>query len=383
MEEDTSAYANGELVSGTLSSVSEVSYIASSIELNNGLVTTNAENIDKKILSEGANIEMNIPSSYFGNAKKEDVASGVTFTSENGISEIGTHICSAGIDLSGVTATAENVLVNKKFVDSTGTEIIGTMPDNGTTLSKTITSNGNISIPKGYHEEGTMIINVSSSISSGDLSYPSVSISPTGLITATSGISTAGYLSTSATKTSTYQMSEATINFVTPTDGRIGWEAVSAGYQAAGNSGYINANVLDSNFIASNIKSGVSICGIQGTYEGGGATYNHVQKTISGSRVQSISISGCSGITADNIVSINLQYNQVITSSGWSAQDILSWCYNKDLSYNKEITWMTSTRYGLLNSSIEFYKADTSTLILATPNSYFNGSYYVLITYTT
>lgn len=262
MEEGTSAYANGELVSGTLSSVSEVSYNASSIDLNNGLVTTSAENTDKKILSEGANIEMNIPTFIFGNAKKEDVALGKSFTSENGICEFGTHTCRAGADLSGVTATAENVLVNKKFVDSTGTEITGTMPNNGTTLSKTITSNGNISIPKGYHEAGTMVVNVSSSTSSGDLSYPSVSISPTGLITATSGVSTAGYLSTSATKTSTYQMSEATINFVRPTDGRIGWEAVAAGYQAAGNSGYVNANDLDSNFIASNIKSGVSICGI-------------------------------------------------------------------------------------------------------------------------
>lgn len=34
----------------------------------------------------------------------------------------------AGVDVSGVTATAEDVLNPKVFVDSEGNEIIGTMP---------------------------------------------------------------------------------------------------------------------------------------------------------------------------------------------------------------------------------------------------------------
>lgn len=60
-------------------------------------------------------------------------------------------------DVTGVTATAENVLVDNVFVNSTGTVVNGAMPNNGSTSASidgmTTTS---VSIPAGYTTGGTV-----------------------------------------------------------------------------------------------------------------------------------------------------------------------------------------------------------------------------------
>lgn len=56
-------------------------------------------------------------------------------------------------DITGVTATAAHVLSGDVFIDSTGTEVTGTMPNNGD-VSKTLdatTNNQTYDIPLGYH----------------------------------------------------------------------------------------------------------------------------------------------------------------------------------------------------------------------------------------
>lgn len=56
-------------------------------------------------------------------------------------------------DITGVTATAAHVLSGDVFIDSTGTEVTGTMPNNGA-VSKTLdatTNNQTYDIPLGYH----------------------------------------------------------------------------------------------------------------------------------------------------------------------------------------------------------------------------------------
>ena len=55
-------------------------------------------------------------------------------------------------DVSGVTAAAADVLANKIFVDATGAEKAGSMPDNGA-IAATIDGLNTISytVPKGYH----------------------------------------------------------------------------------------------------------------------------------------------------------------------------------------------------------------------------------------
>ena len=65
-------------------------------------------------------------------------------------------------DISGVTATAADVLANKVIITSDGETVAGTMPNNGT-VSKTLdatTSNQSYTIPAGYHN-GKGAVNIS------------------------------------------------------------------------------------------------------------------------------------------------------------------------------------------------------------------------------
>ena len=67
---------------------------------------------------------------------------------------------SGGTDVSGVTATAGDVLSGKVIVNSSGQEVTGTMPNNGA-VSQTVTANGDVSIAEGYHNgSGKITVNV-------------------------------------------------------------------------------------------------------------------------------------------------------------------------------------------------------------------------------
>ena len=94
------------------------------------------------------------------------------------------------------------------------------------------------------------------SIGGSEQATPEISInSSTGLITATAG-----------TKTATKQLAFQPAKTITPsTASQI---AVSSGYYTGGNITVAG----DSNLVASNIKSGTSIFGVNGTYEGSGGS---------------------------------------------------------------------------------------------------------------
>ena len=89
---------------------------------------------------------------------------------------------------------------------------------------------------------------------------PSISVSSSGLITASSTQSE-GYV-TSGTKSSTQQLTTQAAKTVTP--GRSSQTAVASGRYTTGNITVAG----DSNLVASNIKSGVNIFGVRGTYSG-------------------------------------------------------------------------------------------------------------------
>ena len=92
---------------------------------------------------------------------------------------------------------------------------------------------------------------------------PSITINASGLITATATQS-AGYVA-AGSKSATKQLAFQPAKTITPTT--TNQIAVSSGYYAGG-------NVMvkgDNNLVAGNIKSGVSIFGVTGNYEGGGS----------------------------------------------------------------------------------------------------------------
>lgn len=142
------------------------------------------------------------------------------YLGKNKISDCGMPVVKSGTDVSGVTATAADVLAPKVFVDSSGAERTGTMA--------TVTQ-----------------------------ATPTIAVSAIGLIEA-SATQSAGYVS-SGTKSATKQLTTKSAATYTP---GISSQTIPSGLYLTGTQTIAG----DSNLVAENIKSGVSIFGVGGSY---------------------------------------------------------------------------------------------------------------------
>lgn len=168
-----------------------------------------------------------------------------------------------GTDLSFVTATALDILAGKIGADSSGNAVNGSMTNNGA-WSRTTTSNGDVPIPAGFHN-GSGKVSVNVSTSAGALDTPSINFNTTnGKFTATSKVKTSGYVSTSETKTASYTITRYLGGEYTPTKAS---KTVSLTGKYCTGDAVIKG---DNNLVPKNIKSGISIFGVAGSYTGDG-----------------------------------------------------------------------------------------------------------------
>ncbi len=169
-----------------------------------------------------------------------------------------------GADVSGVTAAEGDVLSPKVFVDSSGESKTGTIITKS--ASDLTTSGASVVVPAGYYPD-----EVSKSVATAIQATPSISVSSSGLITA-STTQSAGYVSSGA-KAATKQLSTKSATTYTPSTSN---QTISSGYYLTGTQTIKG----DSNLVASNIKSGVSIFGVSGSYSGGsGSIGSYVSST--------------------------------------------------------------------------------------------------------
>lgn len=173
---------------------------------------------------------------------------------------------SGSTDLSFVTATASDILEGKKGADSSGNPVNGSMTNRGAWTS-TKTSNGSVTIPEGYHNgSGKVTVNVSTSTATGELDTPSISFNKmSGRFTATSKVKTSGYISTSDTTTKSYNLTRYLGGEYTPTRES---KTITLKNQYCTGDAVIKG---DNNLVPANIKKGISIFGVAGSYTGDGA----------------------------------------------------------------------------------------------------------------
>lgn len=132
IEYGKTAYARGEMVTGTLKPMDFAIQTAESVSAASGKVSMKATlTEDRRICNAGTQVTMSAPLTQFGDALASDVAKGRTFTSASGLMVTGTHECEGGIDTSDATATAADMAegttayVNGKKITGTLKEASG------------------------------------------------------------------------------------------------------------------------------------------------------------------------------------------------------------------------------------------------------------------
>lgn len=178
-----------------------------------------------------------------------------------------------GTDTSDATAEAGDILSGKIAYGASG-KLIGTIPSKG---SEDLSASGaNIIVPAGYYPS-----QVQKSVVTANQATPTISVSSGGLITA-SATQGEGYVA-AGTKSATKQLTTQAAKTITP--GTTQQTAVASGRYTTG-----AVTVKgDANLAAANIKKGVSIFGVAGSYEGKEILgYNSSQITVTRSSSKKI-----------------------------------------------------------------------------------------------
>ena len=240
------------------------------------------------------------PAGYYATSATKSVAAGSVTgpTSLSGTSAtISTGANTVTFTKTGVTTTPTVSAGYISGATSSTATVTLTADITPRTSSSVTTSGATVTIPAGYYAS-----QVQKTISNGSATAPS-SISGTSATVSHSG--------TTLTLSKTVS--------VTPT--------VSAGYISSGTAGNSNVSLsaTDANFVASNIKSGVSIFGLTGSYEGSGGSggeSKNVQVAQSTTRATSSSYTELISLTCTKAGTYDVYWSTARTSTSgtWGSQ---------------------------------------------------------------
>lgn len=148
--------------------------------------------------------------------------------------------------------TESHLLLGKQLINSSGEVLTGTIP---TKTTDDLYSVGNaVIVPEGYYEDTAI-----KEITKVTQATPSISVDSSGLITASSTQEVEGFV-IAGTKTGTKQLTTQSAQTITPSTSN---KTISSGRYLTGTQTIKG----DENLVSENIKNGVSIFGVIGTYK--------------------------------------------------------------------------------------------------------------------
>lgn len=208
-----------------------------------------------------------------------------------------------GVELPALSnpGTAADLLAGKQLIDQNGNPLTGTI---STKSVSDLTADGaTVTVPAGYYAS-----DASKSVETATQATPAITVSSAGLITATS-VQAAGHVA-AGTKSATKQLQK-----IGSLDGSAAYVTPSTADFHVASPGSFNVSDIyvkgEPNLLAANIKSGVSIFGVEGSFAGESsckiATMADGEVTVAG--VLSTSITT---ITLVNESAINNIYSIVI-----------------------------------------------------------------------
>ena len=309
-----------------------------------GLTSHIEESDGKNIVSPGTTLEQVVDPAEFGNATAADVASGKTFTSVAGLKVTGTHECTGGIDTSDATATADDILSGKTAYVN-GSKVTGSIAAKS---ASDITASGKtVTVPAGYYASSA-----NKSVETATQATPSISVDTSGKITATSEQS-AGYVA-AGTKSATKQLSTQAAQTITPgtTDKTIASGKYLTGKQTVKG---------DANLVAGNIKSGVSIFGVSGSYEGSGGIDTSDATATAGDMAEGVT-AYVNGEKLTGTISVGAPSSNGMGTPVHTKNELINAISIKATSKN-DVLMRSGTEYGIMANASDFGNATAADVV--------------------